>query len=195
MAKEKNKSEKESWASLFAPRTIVATAALIVSICSLVLTISQMRANREAQHLSVLPYVICGINNGNLSGNGTASYEMIIQNNGIGPAFLHSVRIKSRDKYFEASQFAEAVQYFTEADSLPTFLFSSVSKMELIPAGGRILWFSPHDPKSAYPFLKKLWSGDKGFIVYICYGDVYGRTWTVDSYNDQIVPCAACPVL
>jgi hypothetical protein len=189
------KSKKNEWLNLLSPRTAVALAALIVSICSLVLTVSQMNSNKKSQYLSVLPYVTCGMTKSILNENGTGSFSMIIQNKGIGPAFLHSVRIKSRDKFFEAYDYAKAIQYYTQSEKLPYYAFSTIAHMDIIPAKEQISWFRSLDEKEAYPFLKKIFAGDNGFIVYICFGDVYGRTWTVDSFNDKIEPCDECPIL
>jgi hypothetical protein len=190
----KNKSEKESWKTLFAPRTIVATAALFVSACSLFLTITQMRANREAQYLEVLPYVSCGITEGNMSEvDSTATFKMIIANKGLGPAFIHSIKIQSRDKIFEGNDYFASLRYLSEIDELGNFTYSTVSKKELIPARETIMWFSPHDPKIGFKILKKIWSPKKEFVAKICFGDVYGRLWTVDSVTDQVEKCDECP--
>jgi hypothetical protein len=190
----KNKSEKESWSSLFAPRTVVATAALFVSACSLFLTITQMRANREAQYLEVLPYVSCGVSEGNMNDeDSTATFKMMIYNKGLGPAFLHSVKIHSLDKTFEANNFGASLRYLCGFDFDFNSTYSSISKNYLLPAGGDIMWFSPHDPKIGYKILKKMWTPKNEYVVKICFGDVYGRLWTVDSVTDQVEKCEECP--
>jgi hypothetical protein len=191
--KKNKKKQKPKGFSLFTSRTAVATAALFVSVCSLILTISQMRANKEAQYLSVLPYVSCGISNGNLIDEKHSSFDMIIQNKGIGPAFLHSVMIKCKDKVFEGNDFRAAIQYLLDSNENLDFSYSSVNKNTLIPANSDILWFHPQDTKQAHDFLKRNWSVKNEFVTYICFGDVYGRKWTVNSENDEVIPCDKCP--
>jgi hypothetical protein len=188
------KAPEDSWRSLFSPRTIVATCALFVSTCSLVLTIYQMRANRAAQYASVLPYVSCGIKEGNLMPDTTGEFKMMIWNKGIGPAFLHSVRFKVGDKVYDGNDFSHAMQDIGDLPDEVRCTYSSLMPDQLVPSGEEVLWFIPHNKNQAGRIMSKMWNADVPiYDIVICFGDVYGRKWTYTASDARVKPCDECP--
>jgi hypothetical protein len=199
--KSKKKKKRSEWLNLFAPRTIVATAALCVSLCSMLMTYLQMRSNQKAQEASVLPYVSCGVMHGNmLYDKKEAEYKMTISNDGVGPAFLEAVRIRCGDKIFDGNDFHNAIEWLvTDGDTsqhiADEYTYSSIMKRRLLPAGSNIEWFTQHSRPDAYRFLTKKWSkeGANNFIISICFSDVYGNKWTFEDLDYEIHPCKECP--
>jgi hypothetical protein len=199
MAKDKKRSE---WLDLFTPRTIVATAALCVSLCSMIMTILQFRSNRAVQYASVLPYVNIGIWHGSLNDEKQeGAYTMTITNDGVGPAFIEYLRIQCGDKVFDANQFYQASNWLVTGDTVPVltneFMSSTITRRRMLPAGQNIPWFQPNSTHDAFKFLKKKWSpyGRDNFVIICCFSDIYGNKWVFRDDDFQVTPCNTCPVL
>jgi hypothetical protein len=195
------KKKKSEWAELFSPRTIVATCALFVSLSSLMLTVWQMRENRKAQYASVLPYITCGFYKAGYDARDSTGYfKMAVCNDGIGPGFVHWIRIMVDDKVYDGNQFARAMHDLgdlTPGQEL-NFSYASIPPMRLISAGEDLDWFEPEgDNKTIGHIVRNAWNNpygkEKPFDMKICYSDVYGRKWVFNYADYNIKPCDECP--
>lgn len=181
----------------FTTQNLVSFTAVVVSLCSLVLTIFQMHSDRESKYASVLPYVNCGVWEGNINKkDSTASFKMVITNEGIGPAFLRDIRLISRGEVFGPNDFHDAFEHFTGQNLKNQYVFSSIQPNRLLPSNQKIEWFIPTDSNSAYKILKHMWTeeGQHNFIIQICFADVYGNCWTFDTRYYQVNACKSCPL-
>jgi hypothetical protein len=200
-AKVPKKKKKSEWAELFSPRTIVATVALFVSACSLIMTIVQMRSNRAAQYASVLPYITCGFYTaGYDTSDSTGYFKMAITNDGVGPGFVHWVRIIVNGKVYSSNQYVQAMSDLGDLtpEQQPDYSYASIPSMRLIPAGKVLDWFEPDgDNKIIGNIVRNAWTNphnyDQHFDIKICFSDVYGRKWLFEYTDYRVTPCNECP--
>lgn len=190
---------KRGWRIPISSRSMVSLAALFVSACSLVATIMQMRSNREAQYASVLPYLTCGFSKGGYDqSDSTGYFKMTIANDGVGPGFIHWIKIKVGDHIYEGNDYAKAMRdlgHLKESEVVD-FTYSSVPSMRLIPAGDELEWFEPvGDNKYIGNIVRNAWINPEGrpFDMYLCFSDVYGRTWLFQYADYKVTPCDGCP--
>jgi hypothetical protein len=199
---QKTKTRKIRWSSLnlrkyFHPDKIVGTSAFIISLGTFLTltyqtTISQEQAelnrlqfriaqeqaelNRKALYASMLP---------NLKLYNTQSpqkYELILENTGVGPAFVENIRVHYKGKTYEGDQHS----FLTEA-VLPwqklAYSYSNLSKGDVIPAGHQRSLVSSYDPyTNKSPNADKLTElfGNEEAIIEITYSSVYEETWKIN---------------
>ena len=76
---------------------ILSLSAMFISLCTLIVFIYQTELIRVEQHKSVYPYL--SLSNG---GSGNINYRYILENKGIGPAVLTSIKVTdSEGKVFD----------------------------------------------------------------------------------------------
>ena len=176
---------------------IISLSAFVVSIATLLALMYQIRLSgeqnelaqrqqelvRKQQYASVLPYLelLTGTNNGD------RLFELILYNNGVGPAFVEEVRIVYNGQEYPGDplNFYRAVVLGKEDTANIDLATRSIYKGNLIPAGRETAmltaytwasspeerdrlseWFSPtKDPELAR--------------VEIIYASVYGERWIV----------------
>ena len=109
---------------------IVSASAIFISISTLVVLIYQTKIMRDQQRLSVMPYISLNSQN-----SGTPNYQIILKNDGIGPAFVESVNIVYQEKDFQMDLASFLLENVPEFDSLDNIFFSNIFVGQLIPAG------------------------------------------------------------
>ena len=160
----------------------ISLAAIIASVGTLFTVVYQTQLYREQQYASVLPYLeIWNSSRGD-------TYQLILVNNGIGPAFIDKVSILYEDSTYQMDPAVFLREVIYPIDSIINVGHSNISKGRLIPAGNRIellqvkedrdnavklwSWFSGNDPNR-----KKLPE------IEIEYSSVYGQSWKVQKYG------------
>ena len=168
---------------------IMGIAAIFISVLSIVAVIYQSYLAREENDLiiiqqaaSVLPYLDDWYNN---AGN---EYKFIIENKGIGPAFIKDVKFIGSDPqnkdslYFNSLHelFNFMMQQSSFLDSIHAEKSSINANMLLSPGERReYLVFTFNNDNQKRRFRKEFdtyYAGSK-----IIYADVYGSEWILDS--------------
>jgi len=162
---------------------IVSFSAIFISIATLYITINQYNATIEQQRLSVLPY-LTGIN----FASGTPDFAYVIENNGIGPAFIESVKVTYQGKTYEGDLYEFMVSNFrSEVDSLPATIHSNIFKGMMIPAGAKILHLqvngSQKDTDRLMKLLRKL--NEERMDFEIIYSSIYKERWRLN-LNEEV---------
>ena len=154
---------------------IVSVSAIFISAITLYVTFEQLNVSREQQRLSVLPYLSMG----NYY-TGSPNYKLVIQNDGIGPAFIESITVTYKGKKHEMDLISFLYEEFPQdLDSIPALSHSNIYKGMLIPAGHKIEHLSIQDSqKSADNLLVLLDKLDKEtFDFEIVYSSIYKEKW------------------
>jgi hypothetical protein len=174
---------------------LVAFSAILISVCTIGITLYQTKLMRESAHASVMPYLAISIRS-----NSDGVYLML-NNTGIGPALIDDVRIRHKGAEFTGDPY----QFFvTQRPDLATDQLSvdKIMPGRLIPAGasvqmvgtdaaGRVVMLKALLQMFELIEVPKRWleqldavGGDKA-VVEISYSSVYGDRWRVRS-NESV---------
>lgn len=154
---------------------IVSISAIFISALTLYVTFEQFKISREQQRLSVLPYLSIG----NYY-TGSPNYQLVLRNDGIGPAFIESVVVIYEGKKYEMDLINFLYEQFpTEMDSIPNLAHSNIYEGLLVPVGQKIPHLSiENSQKSADRLLMLLEKLDEGnFQFEIVYSSIYKEKW------------------
>ncbi|MDX1396298.1 MAG: hypothetical protein R3195_18095 [Gemmatimonadota bacterium] len=151
------------------PGMIVAFAALVVSICAVVLSFNEVRLVRSQTEASVWPHLRTGVNVNYTSDGDT--YVLRVTNSGVGPARIRSFRVLLD---------GEPVHTWTEVKEALTgdpevSVYNTVNG-HVLPAGEEIRAFAEFDAETIRT-LSSEWN--RVAFVY-CYCSVLDNCWVVD---------------
>lgn len=153
---------------------IIGISAMLISVMTLVVLIYQTSLMREQQRLSVLPYLSMG-----RAGTGTAEFQVFLTNNGIGPAFIESMRIHYDGKVYESDLATFLYKDIEAMDSISHIMHSNIYPGMLLSAGTHIPILQADNSKESgiklYFLLEKL--DKKGFNYELIYKNIYNERW------------------
>jgi hypothetical protein len=174
---------------------IVALTAVLISVCTAVLTLYQTKLMRESAHASVMPYLSITIRS---DVNGV---YLMLNNTGIGPALIDDIRIRHKGKDLAGDPYQFVVN--ERPDLVEKQLaVDKITPGRLIPAGAAVQMVGTDGPDRALMVkallqmfelidAPKRWlenvdavGGDKA-IVEISYSSVYGDRWRIRS-NESV---------
>lgn len=154
---------------------IVASAAIFVSLSTLVVYIYQARIMQQQQHVSVWPYVEWAT--GNLDG-----FSMMVKNKGIGPAIVQRVERTLDGQPIETNrQLLEAVM----GPDTKIRLINSGLEGRVLSPGEEVLVLRIPDLTEAREFQAKFRA--RKFAMNITYSSVYGDTWVSTGFQAKPV--------
>jgi len=160
---------------------IVSISAISISLMTLFVFAYQTNIIREQQRLSALPYLSTIYQN-----TGTANFKLVVKNNGIGPAFVKSIKIMYNGKEFETDLFRFLHENIPEMDSIENIFHSNIHPGQLIPAGQSIAILevnnSISDSKKLVQLLKIL--QDQNLNIELIYKSVYDERWKLTFDNN-----------
>lgn len=150
---------------------ILAVSAIFISVSTLFTILYQTNLMRKQQYASVLPYL--EVWNSGLS---RTSYNLVVVNNGIGPAFIDDIRVVFDGKEYPGDPMKFYLAHIIKEDTIRHFHFSYLSKGRLIPPGERIEMMGVDDSRENAKKLKDWFGGDKAKVE-IEFSSVYGEKW------------------
>jgi hypothetical protein len=176
----------------FNPDKIVGTSAFIISLGTFFALVYQTRIsqeqaelgriqfhmaqeqaelNRKALYASMLP-------NLQLYRSWTSgTYELLLENSGLGPAFVQEVRVLYKEKVYEGDH-----QQFLEKVILPSqqidYVHTNLYKGQVIPAGRKISLVTANNPIHNSDRLSLIFT-EKSARVEIIYSSVYEEKWKI----------------
>ena len=159
---------------------IVSGAAILISLLTLVVFIYQTNLMRKQQYLSVMPYLSVG--NYHM---GLADYAILLENDGIGPAFIESTKITYNGKTYETDFPSFLSQMIPAFDSIPNILYSNIRPGRMIPPGEEIKVLEVgNSQESALQLLMLLDTLEYDFEL--VYSSIYKERWKLT--NEQTQP-------
>ena len=171
---------KKFWTS----EKLLSLAALIVSVGTLMVFIYQTNLIRKQQYMSVYPYLTFSN-----QGTGGLSYQYVLQNNGIGPAFIRKIKITGPGPQIYSDLVHYAEEMVQESDSI-WFLHSNLYEGKLIPEGEVMILIQLAPPERIEAAglppntiegsikLAEIMNHDS-LDISLTYESIYGESWTV----------------
>lgn len=156
---------------------ILSLTAMLVSITTLIVFLYQTNLIRKQQYMSVYPYL--SMTN---FGSNTNNYTFVLKNDGIGPAIIKSIEVKTKD----GQTFNDIDPYvkskLQRSDSV-SYYHTNLSVGMLIPANTQIKIVENRDKKLStsirlFDILNK-----EGTTMVIKYESIYEEVWTITNQS------------
>jgi len=166
---------------------LVGIAAVLLSLCALVVSVVQTRIAEAQKGAAVWPHL--QVEDSHLD----ADFTLAVLNNGVGPAVVDSVSLHYGDQtYAQGRDLYDAeVRRFGAADSsvaVGTF-FSSLNVGDVVQAGESAGLVSTLRGRAVADRLSEV-VRDSSFHLRVRYRDVYGTCWQLD--NADVTESDAC---
>jgi len=179
---QKPKVNKESRLSL---NNLVGVCAIVTSICAIIITLYQTRLQRIQQYASVKPLLMSYSNsfsdNKNSSGQ-TYHYELVITNQGLGPAIVSDYAFYYKSKsYQNIAQILKQIKTENKLDSTKTVILTNLWKNEVLPVGEKLSLIKIEDERLG-PLVEKY-----DIKIMVQYKSLYGQEWRFVN-NDKSGP-------
>ncbi len=146
--------------------------AMFISILTLLVFIYQTNLIRKQQFMSVYPYMGLGH-----IGLESPKYRLVLSNEGIGPAIIHSVQLKYDDKVLD-EPLRDYLGARINQDSF-NFYYSDVYPGRLIPAGDHIELIGVGDRQLGTFYQLNTLLSDEKLEYEIVYESIYGERWKI----------------
>jgi hypothetical protein len=152
--------------------------AIIASLGTLFTVVYQTNLIRKQQYASVLPYLEMW------NSSQKHSYQLVLVNNGIGPAFIEEVNIYYQDSVYQMDPANFMKEVIIKTDTIRNVGHSNIYKGRLVPAGEIVNLLQVNNDSINS---KKLWSWFSGDDtnrkdvpeIAITYRSVYEERWKV----------------
>ena len=176
--------KKEFWTA----EKLLGLSAMIISLSTLFVFVYQTNLIRKQQYMSVYPHL--GLTNFN---SGSLNYKYVLENEGVGPAFLKEIHIKEKNGQTHESLVAYVEGALPVEDSIAIH-YSDLYAGRLIPAGEEIILFGLSDngylksynlPPNTVEGAETLRSilNDESLTIEIVYESIYGERWSINSHS------------
>jgi len=163
------------------PDRVVSLSAIFISISTLFVLIYQTNIMRQQQRLSVLPHLM--LSNEHI---GTPNYRLVLRNNGIGPAFIESIKIKYEGKEFDMDFANFLIKEVPGFDTLENVYYSNIGSGQLIPAEKSInilqVENSIKSSNELYALIGELIN--KGLKFELIYSSIYEEKWILSDESE-----------
>ncbi|MEL7119942.1 MAG: hypothetical protein AAFO07_10885 [Bacteroidota bacterium] len=161
---------------------ILSLSAMFISLITLIVFIYQTDLIRVEQHKSVYPYL--SISNG---GSGSTTYRYILENKGIGPAVLTSIKVTDADdKVYDDIIHYLAEKLVTINDTTIGFYHTNLAVGRMIAEKESVEIVKMNDPRVEAANTMRGILNDMGAVIEIEYESIYGDKWLLTS--EQSIP-------
>lgn len=154
----------------------IAIAAIVISVCALVVSIYEVRIMRAEQKVSVYPYVSIGkFYNSN-------GFGLYVKNSGTGLARVNSYQIYVGDKFFK--NWLEIIDHYAPEGHHINYNIMSSSTLhdEIITPNERVNIFEVRWTDETRALSEKV----DGLVVKICYSSLLDDYWVVKNDKSRI---------
>jgi hypothetical protein len=151
---------------------IVSFSAILISLATMTIYLYQTHLIQKQQHASVMPYVRMWYS------YDEDRFEMMVSNEGLGPAFIEKVNIYDKEKQFQNMDIPSYFQSeYLKKDTI-YMTFSNIGEGMLFASGKDITIISKLKDKKDTDKLKKIFFNEK-LEMEIIYTSIYGEKWKV----------------
>ncbi len=159
---------------------MLSISAFLISLMTLGVFVYQTRLMRQQQHLSVLPYLSVSFR-----AMSSPDFNVVLANEGIGPAFVESVKIKYEGKTYDMDLPKFLANHVPAMDTVKNYFFSNVYPGRMIPAGEDIEVLSANNSMKTANDLEKVLAelSENGLDYEIIYRSVYNDRWKLTGEN------------
>ena len=159
-------SKKKFWNA----EKLMSITAVVISLGTLFTILFQTNLMQKQQYASVLPYLEVW------NAGSSDTYELILVNNGIGPAFIEDVKVIWNDEIVQGDPHNFYSEYILNKDTIYGVLHSNVGKGRVVPAGKTVKMLQTKGSVKNAQKLRRWFGGDEA-IVEIEYSSVYEEKW------------------
>ncbi len=184
---DNQRARRSGWERLRDADMIAALSAVVVGACALAVSIYQSMLMREQQQASVWPHVEIGREYRRVEGDKHV-FKVIVENTGIGPARLVTLRVLLDGKY--QTDWPSAIK----ALGLPQPKIqtrASVAGRVLLP-GANIIALIVDEDAAASALERAIASEAPRLDAEICYCSIYGRCYRVGFAHQEDIAVGAC---
>lgn len=171
---------------------LIGISALIISLSTLGVFVYQTNLIRKQQYMAVYPHL-------NLTNyySSSLNYKYVLENEGVGPAFLRSLRIKELNGTTYESLLEYLNHKIQDRDSI-WIHYSDLYEGMLIQAEEEVVLFGLSDseyqeskgrPENTVEGASKLWDflNSDSLEVELMYESIYGEQWTITNHSNAPV--------
>lgn len=162
---------------------ILSVSAVLISLGTLYILIHQTNLNRKQFELSqkqlsasVLPYLELASSSSN-----EEDYDLILVNNGLGPAFIKGIKIHYKNEVYNQDPARFLQNKIFRKDSLDVY-FTDLYVDRLLPAGETLKLLTVENDEHSASYLKKLYS-EKQAKVEIEYASTFDERWLIKGFG------------
>ncbi len=155
---------------------LLTIVAILISISTLMVFIYQTNLIRKQQYLSVYPHLALGDYYTN-----SPNYRYVLENKGIGPALIKSLKIKDKNKIYDKNLVPYLRKMIKKEDSLH-YTFAIIEEGRLISAKEKIDLIASKGGKINSNRLYKLIHRENLELI-IEYESIYGERWRISSIS------------
>ena len=167
----------------FNSNTLIALAALVVSVCALFISVQEARIMRTQQRVSIYPHLEAGVF------YNSEGFGMRVVNGGVGVAKIESIQVYEGDDYF--NNFLEVVDYLMVDSHSINYNILEVQELSesVLPAGDRVQMF-----RLPWTEETRLLSNRIGRIKYrVHYCSLLDDCWEINSFSNRPIPLEKRP--
>ena len=171
---------------------VVGTSAIVIAVISLVVALRQSQIMERQLAASIWPCLQYGISNGNGDGKNIINFD--IENVGVGPAQVHSVSLRYKDKPIHNLRelVLACCSDLLDTKGNPEFWANSLHSRVLAPNHPLSFLTLTDAPRNA-AYWDRLNLEAPKIELKVCYCSVLDQCWMIDSTKDERAPLAACP--
>jgi len=162
---------------------ILSVSAVLISLGTLYILIHQTNLNRKQFELSqkqlsasVLPYLELGSSSPN-----ELDYELILINNGLGPAFIKSIRVLYEGEIYNEDPGRFLQHQGFKKDSLD-YIYTDLYVDRLVPSGEKIILLAVENDQHSAKYMRTIFSEQKATIE-IEYASAYDEEWIIKGFG------------
>jgi hypothetical protein len=170
---------------------IVGIMATIVSVCALVVSVTQTRIMREQQYAQVWPNLTYGVWKATTFDDETASFEFHLNNKGVGPAIIKDAKFLYDGLIYETDEIDKIFKKMLTDSTAVNFTYGSVGKNKVMLSGEDHIMWSFDRSKQAGKIVQSIWQSGGKFDLFICYQNIYGQKWIVHN-GVETEECKSC---
>ena len=161
------------------PQNIIAIGVTLISACALIVSVYQTRIMTEQRELmfkqakaEAWPYVSIGASKGHQKDGSIAHFQLLVGNDGVGPAIVKGVRVTYKD--FVAKDWWDLFDQFEMPDSVETYISNSHINDRIIKIGEE---FTGLDLNINLPLAQFYFREAPQIKIEVLYESVYGDRW------------------
>lgn len=167
---------KKFWTS----EKILSVSAILISLGTFFSIVYQNQLLRKQQSASVLPYLEIW------NSQNVGRYQLILMNNGIGPAFVRDVRVVYQDSTYQNDPYGFFASVIKPMDStLKNVYYSNIIPGRLIPAGERVEMIGVENSEESARTLASFFASGEKVRVEIEFESVYGERWIAAGMSQE----------
>jgi hypothetical protein len=170
----------------------IGASAMLIAVVSLIVALRQSQIMERQLAASVWPYLQYGTSN--QTDDGKAVVSLDVENVGVGPARVHSISLRYRDKPIRGVRelLDACCADLLASEGKPNWSISTLHDQVLAPNRPKSFFMLPNSATNAR-YWERLNTERFKITLKVCYCSVLDQCWMLDSTKDDREAIASCP--